>query len=124
MTEGYAKLARLMGSQDEFAILRSFRSLNMQNLLYLQAELTHLETELKELVERDAAHLNRQFHVKDWWSLSQGDEEEDTEQWTKFLEIRDKLEKYSKILHISSRQICFDGDIQMKPLSSSRTWRD
>ena len=106
MMEGYAKLARLMASQDEFAILRSFRNLNMQNLLYLQAELTHLETELKELVERDAAHMDRQFHAKDWWSLSQGDEEEDTEQWTKFLEIRDKLEKYSKILHTSFRQIC------------------
>jgi hypothetical protein len=106
MTEGYAKLARLMARQEEFAILRSFRSLNMQNLLYLQAELTHLETELKELAERDVAHIDRQFHAKDWWSLSQGDEEEDTEQWTKFLDIRDKLEKYSKILLASSRQIC------------------
>jgi hypothetical protein len=103
--EGYAKVARLMASQDEFAILRRFRVLNIQNLLYLQADITHLEAELSILANRDARHGDRQFHTKDWWSLSQGGEGEDTEQWEKFLEIRDKLEKYSTLSHLISRML-------------------
>jgi hypothetical protein len=93
--EGYAKVARLMGSQEEFAILRRFRVLNMQKLLYLQAEITHLEAELEQLAKRDASHAEREFYAKDWWSLSQGGTEEDLEQWHKFLEMSEKLEQYS-----------------------------
>lgn len=93
--EGYAKVAQLMGSQEEFAILRRFRVLNMQKLLYQQAEIIHLEDEVNQLAKRDANHGERQFYVKDWWSLSQGGEEEDLEQWHKFLELSGKLEQYS-----------------------------
>jgi len=90
--EGYAKVANLMASQSEYAILRRFRVLNMQNLLYLQAEITHLETDLIQLANRDARHGDRRFFAMDWWSLHQG---EDTEQWAKVLEIRNKLNEYS-----------------------------
>jgi len=93
--EGYEKVAQLMGVHYEFAIFRRFRALNMQNLLYLQAEIIHLEEELREMARRDVRHGNRQNHAHDWWSLSNGVGEEDTEQWRKVLEIREKLEKYS-----------------------------
>jgi hypothetical protein len=46
--EGYAKVAHLMGTHGEFGIFRRFQTLNMQNLLYLQAEITHLEAELRQ----------------------------------------------------------------------------
>lgn len=94
--EGYAKVAQLMASQEEFSILRRFRVLNMQRLLYLQAEITHLEAELGQLAKRDAAHEERGFHSHDWWSLSQGGEGEDLEQWEKVLELGEKLDRYSK----------------------------
>jgi hypothetical protein len=105
--EGYAKVAQLMGSQEEFAILRRFRELNMQRLLYMQAEIVHLEAEVHELANRDASHEQRQFHAKDWWSLSQGGEGEDLEQWHKFLEIGEKLNEYSEcspIYYLNSNQ--------------------
>lgn len=92
--EGYAKVAQLMATQEEFAILRRFRVINMQRLLYLQAEITHLEAEANQLAKRDETHSERQYHAKDWWSLSQG-EGEDLEQWHKFLELSEKLEHYS-----------------------------
>ncbi|ORY62310.1 uncharacterized protein BCR38DRAFT_525336 [Pseudomassariella vexata] len=95
--EGYARVAHLM-SQDEFAILRRFKRLNMQNLLYLQAEITHLECELSDLVDRDLRNVEREYYTKDWWSLSQSDEEEDLEQWEKFQELRVKLEAYNESL--------------------------
>ncbi|KAK8132172.1 hypothetical protein PG999_000345 [Apiospora kogelbergensis] len=105
MTEGYTKISNLMGCQDTCAIYRRFRRLNSLNLLYLQAELTHLEEELEILAKRDAADPERQFHARDWWSLAhnndEGDEgydEEAAEQWEKVLEVREKLEQYNDTL--------------------------
>lgn len=94
--EGYAKLALLMGRHSEFAMFRRFRALNMQNLLYLQAELTDLEDQLQKLVCRDSEDPNRNFYTKDWWSLSQSEVYEEREQWEKFLDIRVKLKEYSE----------------------------
>ncbi|KAI1342727.1 hypothetical protein F5Y15DRAFT_266404 [Xylariaceae sp. FL0016] len=97
--EGYDRIGKLMGRQDECAMYRRFRKLNAMNLLYLQAELTQLEHDLEELAERDKATDDRQTYCKDWWSLSQNDEdEEDSEQWEKVLEIRVKLEQYNDSL--------------------------
>jgi hypothetical protein len=93
--EGYAKVAHFMGTHDEFAIFRRFKELNIQNLLYLQAEITHLETELSEIASKDKQHWDRRNHAHDWWSLSQGECDDDTEQWATVLEIREKLDKYS-----------------------------
>ena len=96
MEEGYSKVAQLMASFDDYAIFRRFKALNYQNLLYLHAELVHLEGELRELAERDASNAERIYHAKDWWSLSQADDGQDKEQWEKFMIIREKLDKYSK----------------------------
>ena len=95
--EGYTKVAELMATHPEFAILRRFKALNMQTLLYLQAEITHLEADLHEIAMRDIRHSNRENYAYDWWSLSGGvgGQEDDTEQWDKILAIREKLEKYS-----------------------------
>jgi hypothetical protein len=100
MAEGYARLSRLMGRQDACAIYRRFRTLNSLNLLYLQAELTHLEQELADLAKRDSEHEDRKYYTRDWWSLSQNDEEEDVEQWEKVLEIRTKLDQYSTHIQV------------------------
>ncbi|KAF2195699.1 hypothetical protein K469DRAFT_649806 [Zopfia rhizophila CBS 207.26] len=96
--EGYAKVAQLMGTHSDVAILRRFQSLNVQNLLYLQAEIIHLESELREVARRDTRKANRKSHAHDWWSLSQGECEADTEQWEAVLAIREKLEKYNDAL--------------------------
>lgn len=94
--EGYQRLATLMGSHNEFAIFRRFQTLNMQNILYLQAEIMHLEEELDELAKRDLNHPDRIYHNRDWWSLTQGEQKGDQDQWDKVLQIREKLNAYSK----------------------------
>ena len=104
--EGYAKVAQLMANQEEFSIVRRFGPLNMQKILYLQAELIHLQSDQAQLSERDALHRERQYHSKDWWSLSQGESDDDLEQWQKFVEISEKLEKYSLWLGLSQSAIC------------------
>lgn len=94
--EGYAKVAGLMARYDELAILRGFKNLNLQNLLYLQAEIIHLEDGLKKLADTDAAHSDRKFHSKDWWSLAHGDGQAGKAQWRQIRKIRRRLAKYSE----------------------------
>ena len=91
---GYAQLAALMAQQQELAIFKTYRTLGIQNLLYLQAEIAHVQEELQNLVERDQIHPDRAYHSRDWWSLSQGETEEDTEQWKTVQELRTLLNKY------------------------------
>lgn len=95
--EGYAKVAGLMARYDEFGILRGFKALNLQNLLYLQAEIIHLEEELAVRVQKDKPCPGREAHTLDWWSLSHGQDDEARKQWETVLEIQNKLEIYSKI---------------------------
>jgi hypothetical protein len=69
--EGYPKLADYMGQYPEAAILHRISSLNAKNLLYLQAELTHLELKLYDLEAKDnrAEDSNRSFYARDWYWL-------------------------------------------------------
>jgi hypothetical protein len=94
-TEGYAKIATLMSYHEELSIFKRFARLTYQNLLYLQAELTHLEADLDQLVERDGALSSRAAYASHWWHLAQSDEDHDNgEQWDKVVQIRKKLKEY------------------------------
>jgi len=96
---GYPELSALMGSHPEIAIFRRFATLGSQNLLYLQAELVHLEQELQDIVKEDdeSADPVRQSY-KDSWSTLEGSLRlgGDSLQWAKWLEVREKLDKYGR----------------------------
>jgi hypothetical protein len=94
--EGYAKVAHFMSKYDEFAVLRRFERLNLQSLLYSQAEIVHLEDSLARLVVRDADDPEKEFHTKDWWSLAHGKGRVGKEQWKLIRKIRKKLDRYSE----------------------------
>lgn len=94
---GYAKVAELMARYDELGILRGFKSLNLQHLLYLQAEIIHLRDDLAVRVQKDQACPTREAHSVDWWSLAHGEDDESRKQWELVLGIQEKLETYSKI---------------------------
>jgi hypothetical protein len=49
-TNGYPRLADLMGRHGEIAIFRKFGALNMLNLMSLQAELVELEDKLRDVL--------------------------------------------------------------------------
>lgn len=105
---GYPRLASLMGAHPETAIFRRFGQLNVLNLLYLQAELTNLENSLHEAIKADSESKNfeRSIYSRDWQTLQESVTVEgqkcggDPTQWNLVLQIRDKLNEYSKATYL------------------------
>ncbi|CAD0089284.1 unnamed protein product [Aureobasidium mustum] len=86
--QGYHRLADLMGRYPETAIFRRFSSLNMINLLSLQAELIELRENCEDVWAKDGG-------------LDNIDEEKlstflkDSSQYKLLLKLRKKLREYS-----------------------------
>ncbi|KAI9868138.1 MAG: hypothetical protein M1813_006883 [Trichoglossum hirsutum] len=97
--KGYAKLAKLMGRNPEFAMFRRFGALNAQNLLYLQAELINLEAKLQGIAQanNDSGDPGKERYSRDWFSLSRADAAND-KQWQTVLQIRKLLKEYNDAL--------------------------
>ena len=95
----YPKLSTFMASWPDVAIFRRFGALNAQNLLFLQAEITHLEREL-EIIRRNNELNNDEKGLRgdrNWFELSQESENgEPHPQWVVIQDIRDKLKEYSR----------------------------
>jgi hypothetical protein len=100
LTDGYPKLAEHMGNAPEISIFRRFEALNRQNLLYLQAELTGLERQLR-IIEAESANCDstdpKSRYSRDWEWMNIKDEKTGVNpQWQLFLRIRGVLKEYSK----------------------------
>jgi len=92
---GYDKLALFMRNE-QYAIFRQFKLSANRDLLYLQAELVHLEDEFSEICKRNRKAEGEQgLYDRNWRLLStSGDRECDAQQWGKALQIRAKLREY------------------------------
>lgn len=120
--EGYAKIASRVVQQPELAILRRFKSLNAQNLLYMQAELVDLEIRLREQAEADAAtnDTTKKLYSRDWYTLSKTSADgAHSEQWELVLLLRDRLEQYSNEANQLVRRDLADSN-ETGPCSTSR----
>lgn len=98
---GYPKLAGQIGLLPEIAIFRSFSALNAQNLLYLQAELIHLEQQLRKQERADsinAAQGNKATYAVNWFWLYQSKHDGDEDQLKLVQTIRARLKEYNKAL--------------------------
>lgn len=82
-TNGYEKLAGLMSKHGEVAAFQRFDFLNMLNILFLQAELVHLEEELKESMKADLESAdNENMPILDQPDpVGSGDEIEEEEEY-------------------------------------------
>lgn len=100
-------LAKLMSAEPEMLILGRFTRLNLENLLYLQAEIACLEEELRRLRVKMYGQgyeesLIQQTFLKKWRDRAlrtaqdpSPTEEPCDEEWSLFLKIRDRLERYN-----------------------------
>ena len=119
---GYAKLSSLMGAYPEVAILRRFGALNARNLLYLQAELLALETDLGAYETEDESRPERADFARDWYTLSQSAiaNDESGDQWRTVLKIRESLKQYSPLSSLLEK-IKGNASGQMNGLMCSQT---
>jgi hypothetical protein len=92
---GYTKLASFM-ADEQYEILKLFRSTALRDLLFLQAELIQLEEEYAAIgeVDRNTDGENR-LYDRNWRLLSTSESRNfGGHQWQKALEIRAKLREY------------------------------
>ena len=100
--EGYDKLASFIALDPSLSMYRRFASLSAKNLLYMQAELVHLEAQSKDLALEDLnsgeGEKNRfpfsVWHLKYAPSMGENEHEENSMQWLKALEVRRLLGEY------------------------------
>jgi len=88
-----------MGLLPETAIFRRFGALNAQNLLYLQAELTYLEKQLRkcERADNKSPEGLKSRYALDWFWLSRSAADGDEEQWELVKKMRVTLKEYSEL---------------------------
>lgn len=77
----------------DLASFRSFSALNYENIMYLQAELTHLENKWRE--KQKAIAQGNDDRKKTWYPHDWKEMQQDTEHWSHFLAVRNKLKEYS-----------------------------
>lgn len=94
----YNKLVNLMGEHQELAIFRRYQNLNIKSLLYMQAEILHLEQELSiiELEDKRSEEKSRASLHASLFNLKESSGEAHGIQWSKVKDIQEKLRLYSK----------------------------
>jgi len=120
----YPKLSDFMGSWPDVAIFRRFGSLNAQNLLFLQAEISHLERELQIIREREEKSEDEKgiLAQRNWFELSQATEDGDPcAQWAVIQDIREKLKEYNEFL-LQYKEICALQNPSKHDLNCLREW--
>jgi hypothetical protein len=91
---GYERLARLIGTYPELAIYRKFSCLSAKLLLYKQAELQHLENELRIISQMDTRDSNKSVYAVSWEAMNEASGPGDDLQRQKISEIVEKMDKY------------------------------
>ncbi|KAF2094721.1 hypothetical protein NA57DRAFT_45802 [Rhizodiscina lignyota] len=119
--KGYTKIAALMSQYPESAIVKRFSDLNIQNILYLQAELVGLQQDLRrcEAENETSRDVEKEQLLLDWYTLSSTrDGEEDNEQWQLALRIREKLKEYDEAVVRYSQMLSLQepGEYELRNL--------
>lgn len=96
--EGYAKISQFMGEHPESAMVLRFSDINLQNILYLQAEIYGLLQDLRFIEKQNQNSSSddvKQFPL-DWYTLANALENGKTnKQWEKVQRLRPLLKEYS-----------------------------
>jgi hypothetical protein len=111
--EGYAKLATFMSRHPESAQVLRFSDINLQNILYLQAEIYGLREDLRkiEALNQTSSSDDLKNFSLDWYTLAttKGEDGESNRQWRKIERLRVLLREYSIVPSISAGLLKVDG---------------
>ncbi|KAK4949757.1 hypothetical protein LTR10_011599 [Elasticomyces elasticus] len=97
--EGYAKISHFMSEHAESTMVHRFSDINLQNILYLQAEIHGLRKDLRAIEEQNQNSSSedvKQFPL-DWYTLACTLENgKRNKQWEKVLHLRPLLKEYNE----------------------------
>ena len=97
--EGYAKFASFMGKHPESVQVLRFSDVNLQNILYLQAEIYGLREDLRkiEAQSQNSSSEDVKNFALDWYTLANTQDDDGTanKQWQKVIQLRELLKEYS-----------------------------
>ncbi|KAI4910564.1 hypothetical protein J4E85_011381 [Alternaria conjuncta] len=129
---GIPRLAEYMARVPERAIFRTYRTLGVQNLLFMQAEIDYLEWKLRNVMTnfREGKGGITKKYATDWaWNTMEDTDAPQPKQYHFIMQIREKLEKYEEAL-LRQRMLAkiaapdqFDIDL-IKSYNVSRATRD
>lgn len=107
---GYLAIAELMANIPAMGMYRRFGMLNALSLLFYQADLLKLETELKQQIRQDelSGNNDRRKVCRDWSAASATDSQRKLIEQARLL-----LEKYSECLQNS---VTFHGNLSQTKL--------
>ena len=107
---GYTLFSQLIGRFPQLHCYRRFGSLSARTLLYQQAELSHLEAELRLIAAADEQDPHTKGFDQSWWKLSRvtGDFGA-CYQREKVAEAQEKLKEYR------SQSICATPECGLNP---------
>ncbi|KAL8790942.1 MAG: hypothetical protein Q9213_000367 [Squamulea squamosa] len=93
----YNRLTRVIANHGEMSIFRRFDTLNLKNLLYMQAELVHLEADLERLekADRDSTDPREKNHRYFVLDLKESGSMVEGSHWEKYQEIQQKIQAYT-----------------------------
>ena len=98
---GIPRLAEFMTRGPERALFRTFRTLGVQNLLFMQAEIDYLEWNLHHVMigsEEGKSGITAKY-ATDWaWNTMEDTDAPQPKQYHFIMQIREKLEKYGKFI--------------------------
>ncbi|KAI4263110.1 MAG: hypothetical protein L6R42_001733 [Xanthoria sp. 1 TBL-2021] len=119
----YTKLASMMANHAEAAIFRRFDTLNIKNLLYMQAELVDLEDQLYDIESQDKKSRNRNkvLFSSSVQTLRKSASTRDNDQWMKYKKVQEKMHAYNDALlqYLSLRKVAKPTSNDVKVL---RDW--
>lgn len=94
---GYPRLGSRMGLVPEMAIFRRFGALNAQMLLYMQADIIHIEEQLRKIEIQDSKSKEdyKYKYARDCWFLFNPETNNDR-QLQLVTDLKAKLKEYSK----------------------------
>jgi hypothetical protein len=97
--KGYPRLASQIELRPDLAIFRRFGSLNAENLLYFQAELTMLERDLhdQQLEDHSSGHSRKSKYALSWYQLESSGLDGDERQLQLVFRMREVLKQYSML---------------------------
>ena len=113
--EGYEKLAKLVSTYSGIDMYRKFAALHGKSLLYMQAELTHLEAQLSDIMGEDFAYARagdteNELFPFSWMALKESIGKPGGDlQYRLVMEIRAALKEYCMFLQLMLPRMTTDG---------------